>query len=292
MIQHSHVVSTDWLRRHQGAENLIILDASVFLDASENGERIFRSGLEAFQNEGHLPGARFADLFTEFSDPLSSLPFTRPSAAQFEEAAGRLGIDRDAHVIIYDNLIGQWSARLWWVFRTFGHPKVSVLNGGQKKFVREGGRLEVSLTPYRSTIYEAPEESRYLATQQDIVNILSGQRAGSLVCFLQPDDFSGAAKVRARPGHIPKSINLPFTNLIDPDTKLLLDPDKLRREFSKVANLDGELIVTYCGGGIASTLGALALASIGYANTLEYDGSLAEWSANPDLPMEIGRLER
>ena len=52
--------------------------------------------------------------------------------------------------------------------------------------------------------------------------------------------------------------------------------------------LEGELVVTYCGGGIASTLGALALDAIGYANTLEFDGSLAEWISDPSLPLIVG----
>lgn len=47
-------------------------------------------------------------------------------------------------------------------------------------------------------------------------------------------------------------------------------------------------MITYCGGGVASTLGALALAVLGYSNTAEYDGSLAEWVLDTTLPMEMG----
>jgi thiosulfate/3-mercaptopyruvate sulfurtransferase len=94
--------------------------------------------------------------------------------------------------------------------------------------------------------------------------------------------------VRSRAGHIPTSVNLPFTDLLNEADNTLRDAEELRAAFSSVVPLDGRLIVTYCGGGIASTLGALALAAIGYTNTLEYDGSLIEWISDPNAPMELG----
>jgi hypothetical protein len=50
--------------------------------------------------------------------------------------------------------------------------------------------------------------------------------------------------------------------------------------------------VTYCGGRIASTLGAPAFAVIGYQNSLEYDGSLAEWIDDGGHPMATGEGQR
>lgn len=288
MTLNSPLVSTHWLRNRLDGPDIVILDASVFLALTDNGTGVFRSGLDAFQQDGHLPRARFADLFTEFSDPSAALPFTRPSKEQFETAAGRLGITPDSHVVIYDNLIGQWAARLWWVFRTFGHRKVSVLDGGLRKYVNDGGELERVLAPHGHANYRVSGETRYLARQQDVADVIAGKRQGTLVCLLQPDDFAGTVSVRARPGHIPGSVNLPFNQLVDEEVNTLLDAERLRSMFAGAVPLDGGLIITYCGGGIASTLGALALAKLGYDNTLEYDGSLAEWSANPALPLEIG----
>ncbi len=46
-------------------------------------------------------------------------------------------------------------------------------------------------------------------------------------------------------------------------------------------------IITYCGGGIASTLTALALRLAGHQDVAVYDGSLREWAADPKLPLEL-----
>ncbi|MFG1480033.1 rhodanese-like domain-containing protein [Xanthobacter sp. V4C-4] len=290
MPKHFPLVSTDWLSDHLEDDGIVILDASVYLEpASREGERAeFRSGLDEYERQGHIPGARFADLFTQFSDPQAPYPFTRPTAAQFAAAAGRLGITRNAHVIVYDNLTNQWAARLWWVFRSYGHARVSVLDGGLRKYRGEGRRIEAGLSPYVKSSYPVPLPVNIVATTRDVLDLTEGRRAGQLICLLQEDDFTGRISARARPGHIPGSANLPFVTLLNEQDNTLRAAPELRARFQARTALGGELVVTYCGGGVASALGALALAVIGYDATLEYDGSLAEWTADPARPLELG----
>ncbi|WP_454918805.1 sulfurtransferase [Xanthobacter sediminis] len=284
------LVSTQWLADHLGDDDMVVLDASVYLDpARPDGARAeFRSGLDEYERQGHIPGARFADLFTQFSDPLAPFPFTRPPAAQFAAAAGRLGIGRTSRVVIYDNLANQWAARLWWVFRSYGHPQVSVLDGGFRKYRGEGHPIEHGLSPYAKVGYAVPGPVDIAASTQDVLDLVQGHRAGRLVCLLQKDDFAGRVSGRTRPGHIPGSANLPFAELMNERDNTLRAPDELRALFQARTALEGELVVTYCGGGVASALGALALAVVGYEATLEYDGSLAEWTADQTRPLELG----
>lgn len=114
MADFSHLVSTDWLDRHHHDRDVVVLDASVFLGPTANGRGRgdFRSGHRAFVDEGHIPGAQFADMFELFSDASGALPFTRPQREQFERAAGSLGIGANSRVVIYDALVGQWASRL------------------------------------------------------------------------------------------------------------------------------------------------------------------------------------
>lgn len=284
------LVSTPWLADHLGDDDVVVLDASVYLDpARPDGARAeFRSGLDEYERQGHIPGARFADLFTQFSDPFAPFPFTRPKARPFAEAASRLGIGRKSHVVIYDNLANQWAARLWWVFRSYGHQRVSVLDGGLRKYRGEGRPLESGLSPYVKSDYPVPLSVDIVATTRDVLDLVQGRRAGRLICFLPADDFAGRVSGRSRPGHIPGSANLPFVNLVNEQDNTLRAADELRALFRGRTTLEGELVVTYCGGGVASALGALALAVIGYDTTLEYDGSLAEWSADLARPLELG----
>jgi thiosulfate/3-mercaptopyruvate sulfurtransferase len=284
------LVSTEWLAAHLGDPDLVILEASIFLDTKNaSGRPEFRSGLGAFEADGRIPQSRFADLFFDYSDATAELPFTRPQQKQFVESATRSGIDATTTLVIYDRLVGQWAARLWWLFKTFGHQRVAVLDGGFKKWSAEGHQIETGqIWPHMPEKYQNFRDDLLLASKQDVEKIVLGEDRAALVCLLPEDDFTGAVSVRRRAGHIPGSVNLPFKTLLDPRTNALLPPDQLRAAFEAVVPLDGRKIVTYCGGGIASTLGALALSVIGYANAAEYDGSLAEWVEDTSLPMETG----
>lgn len=285
------LVSTQWLAAHRGDPDVVILESSIFLErgTASSPESKFRSGAIEFEMEGRIPGARFADLFRRFSDPDAPFPFTRPTTTHFAAATAALGIRANSKVVIYDRLAGQWASRLWWVFRSFGHADVSVLDGGFKKYRKEQLPIEKGPAfPFATAIYPTPLVQNFVAFQSDVKDVINGRREAALVCLLKQDDYSGAVSVRPRPGHIPGSVNLPFTHLLNDRDNTLRSPDALRNAFSSILPLDGRLIITYCGGGIASTLGALALASIGYTNTLEYDGSLIEWISDPDSPMELG----
>src|SRR6478609_5930060 len=113
----SPLVSTQWLADHLGTANLLVVDASVVAFTRPDGRGGYLSGHEQYLLEGHLPGAVFADLIEELSDPEGAYPFTRPDAERFAAAAGALGVGDDTTVIVYDSAVGQWASRLWWLFR-------------------------------------------------------------------------------------------------------------------------------------------------------------------------------
>src|SRR6187402_979739 len=98
----SPVVSTQWLADHLGADNLVVLDATVLPYTQPNGRSGFLSGHESYVVNGHIPGAVFADLMEELSDSDAVLPFTHQGPADFARAVGTLGIDNSTTVVVYD----------------------------------------------------------------------------------------------------------------------------------------------------------------------------------------------
>ena len=95
----SPLVSAQWLADHLGADGLLVVDASVVSYTQPNGKAGSLSGHEQYIADGHVPGALFADLIEEFSDPDGGYPFTRPDAARFAAAAGALGIGPETTVV-------------------------------------------------------------------------------------------------------------------------------------------------------------------------------------------------
>ncbi len=94
------------------------------------------------------------------------------------------------------------------------------------------------------------------------------------------------------------NLDRPDLRILDCSVALRTAPDGTptfvaAREESQAAHVAGGVFVDVlgelCGGaGIAASSDALALTLIGAPNAAVYDGSLAEWAADPELPLERG----
>ena len=265
------LVSTQWLADHLGAESLVVLDASVANYTRPDGKTGYTSGHELYLLEGHIPGAIFADVIDEFSDPEGSHPFTRPDAARFAAAAGALGIDNGTTVVVYDTAVGQWAARVWWLFRAFGYDDVAVLDGGLTSWRAEDRALDIGHVEPRPREFDAVERPELWADKAFVEGVLAGEHEAALVCATPPQDFEKR--------HIPGSTSAPAARLVDRERRTYLDRDGLAGVLAPA--LGSPHIVTYCGGGIAAASAALALTLLGEKSVAVYDGSLNEWAADP-----------
>jgi thiosulfate/3-mercaptopyruvate sulfurtransferase len=282
------LVSTAWLSRRLADPDLVVIDASVLKDEDARGNRIWRSGRSAFETAGHIPGARFADLIADFSDPDAPHAFTRPGTGRFAGAAGKLGLSNRARIVAYDNTTGIWAARLWWLLRAFGHDHAAVLDGGLTAWVAESRPLERGPGAANPTRFTARERPGCFVDGSDVLAVVEGRAAGLLACVLRPPVFAGVERRYARPGHIPGSLNLPYEDLLGPDNRLSAI-DVLRERLAPLIESDQRRFILYCGGGATAAGTALVLSYLGAHDVAVYDGSLAEWSADPTLPMVFGR---
>ncbi|KQX07508.1 MULTISPECIES: sulfurtransferase [unclassified Leifsonia] len=284
----ANLTSAQWLADHLGAEDLVVLDATVLDVASPAGGRAWLSGYDQYLVDGHIPGALFAEVLEEFSDQAGRFAFTRPGAEQFAAAVAALGIGVDSTVVVYDTSIGQWASRLWWLFRSFGFEKVSVLDGGLTNW-RAGDRpLEFGHVPAGSVAPDAAFEATVLpgfwADKADVEAVVAGHHDATLVCSLPPSDFAGQTGTRPRRGHIPGSVNVPSGRLVQRDDRTLVRAEALTERLAP-ATESGTPVILYCGAGIAAALGALALTLDGRTDVAVYDGSLGEWSADSEAPL-------
>ena len=277
------VVSTQWLADHLGADKLVILDASAILAALPNGKPAYLTGHDAYLFDGHIPGAYFAELIEVFTDPSGPYPFTRPSAELFAVAAASVGVDNNTTVVVYDSAVGQWAARLWWLFRTFGFDRVAVLDGGFKKWTAEERETDIGHVEPPVGSFEVNERPELWVDKAYVERVVSGEVEAALVCGLPPKEFTGEAGYRSRPGHIPGSVSIPASRLVDRDSNAFLGGDALREKFAPV--LSAPQVIAYCSAGVASASDALALTLLGYRNVAIFDGSLAEWVADAAAPV-------
>ncbi len=236
----------------------------------------------------HIPGAvRFN--IDDIADKASPFPHMIPSSEFFSQKVSQLGIDNDSHVIAYDSEgMASAACRVWWMFRLFGHDKVSVLNGGIHKWKAEQrptSNKPVRPAPAKFTASYRPELFRDV--DQMLKNIETGTDqvidTRSLLRFQGKVPEPWASH---KTGHIPGSLHMLFSDLIDPETRCLLPEDQQREKFKEI-NFDFERPTSvYCGSGITACVTALSLFLLGYPEAAVYVGSWAEWGVHPDTPVE------
>jgi len=280
------LVSTDWLARQLGASDLRVLDCTVYLRRGDDGRMRAESGRQTYL-EGHVPGAGFADLPGDLSDRATVLRFMMPPAEQFAEAMSSYGVGEDTRVVLYDRATNAWAARIWWMLRAFGFDDAAVLDGGWKKWTREGRAVstETPITPRGSFVARARAD--LIVSRDDVLRAIE-DGATCVVNALSEEQHRGdGPNSYGRLGRIPSSVNVPSASLVDPETNAYLPLEQLRARFEAVGATTAP-VITYCGGGIAASSDAFVLSLLGVEQVAVYDGSLSEWAADPALPLEVG----
>ncbi len=274
------LVATEWLAEHIGAPDVRPVDASWYMPAMNRDAK-------AEYEARHIPGAVFFDI-DEIADTESGLPHTLPSAEKFSARVRRLGLGDGARIVVYDGAGLFSAARVWWMFRIFGHDDVAVLDGGLPKWLGEGRPTESDPPIPRERHFTArvntplvrdleQMKANLAAAREQVVDVRSaGRFAGT-----EPEPWP-----ELRGGHIPGSLNLPFERLLDADSGAMLPVEEIAARFEEAGVDLARPVVATCGSGVTAGILALGLHLLGHRDYAVYDGSWSEWGGRADTPVE------
>lgn len=283
----SPLVGTAWLGANLDRPDLRILDCSVVMRTAVDGTYTFAPAREEWE-AAHIPGGAFVDVLGELCDKASPLPMMMPPVQTFADVMERLGVGEGSYVVLYDRSNHAWAARVWWMLRACGFDAAAVLDGGFRKWHDEGRPTSREPARYpRGRFVPRPRPELFVG--RDTVLAALDRPDVVLVNALSPEDHRGDAVTRRpRSGRIPGSRNVYCQSLLDPKTNAFRPIEELEQLFAAAGALGAAQTITYCGAGIAASSDALALTLLGAPNVAVYDGSLAEWAADPELPLERG----
>ncbi|CAG8960521.1 hypothetical protein HYFRA_00008241 [Hymenoscyphus fraxineus] len=265
------------------APRTVALCASWFLPNDE------RNGLDTFR-KARIPSSRFFDL-DKVCDKRSPYPHMLPSASTFAKAMSGLGIRRDDTVVVYDSAeLGIFSApRVGWTLKAFGHESVHVLNNF-KLWIEEGFPVESGeFWDVDTCAYPIPEfDSSKLVEFEEVKEIAQdwnkeGAEGVQILDARSQGRWSGKEKEPREgleSGHMPGSISMPVSELLDPVKKTLLPAEQLRKIFEKKGVDPKKPIISSCGTGVTAAVIDAALQEAGYEEKGRrvYDGSWTEWA--------------
>jgi thiosulfate/3-mercaptopyruvate sulfurtransferase len=238
--------------------------------------RILDARLPDSYAEGHIPSALHIDL-AALRTHKGGVDGMLIESDAFAAIMGRLGIDQDTGVVIYDDYYGQLAARIAWSLRRFGHDSVALLDGGWDAWEADG--LPVSAdTPQ-------PTPTRFTPTLAD--GILA-EHEWVREHLHAPDVLllDVRADAEYHKGHLPDAVLWNWENGIAPDSTFRADD--VLPELARVGVTPDKEIVTYCQSGMRAAHTYWLLRQLGFERVRMYDGSWAEWSYREGNKLHAG----
>jgi len=274
------LVSTEWLNKN--LSKVKIFDASWHMPNSN------RNAYKEFLNK-HILGAMFWNI-DEHSEKDSPFPHMLPNSDYWIRMLCSFGIKNDDYIIVYDFSDVHSACRLWFSLKYFGHKKVSVLDGGMKKWLKENrftsdkitkdiGKFSYLDKTNIKNKYKVSENFDWVKKKEQIDENIKNNLF-TLVDARSRERFKGKAeepRPNLKKGCIPGSKNIPFQDCIDSTTNAFKKKSELIKIF-KENDIDYlKSNVFMCGSGVTACVLGLAYFLISDKNAVIYDGSFAEW---------------
>jgi thiosulfate/3-mercaptopyruvate sulfurtransferase len=225
-----------------------------------------------------------------------------PTPEQFGRQVSQLGISNSDNLVIYDTYGIGPACRVYWTFKVFGHENVSVMDGGLGKWVRENRKVVSAVTDpvfevfirqdflllVQQCEYNATFNQKIVKTYEDIVSNIT-QKEYQVLDARPAGRFNGTDP-EPRPnlpnGHIPNSISLPSSSVMDPNTFEMLPKEKLL-ELLKARNVDlSKPVINSCGSGVTASVLYFTLEYLGARDISVYDGSWTEYASKEGSVIE------
>ena len=237
--------------------------------------------------KGHIAGAVYLDysLIISGEKPVMG---RLPEITKLNHALSSIGLNKDSHVIAYDDEGGGKAARLIWTLHSLGHNNASILDGGLISWANEGHPLSTEPVVATPSDFQSEITEDYLAHRQYIIEHLEDDKV-ALLDARSIQEYTGEKAFATRGGHIPGAIRYEWTDVMDKNHNMrLLADDVIQAQLNELGLTPDKEIICYCHTHHRSALSYLVLRKLGYPNVKGYPSSWSDWGNQADTPIETG----
>ncbi|MBK4722531.1 sulfurtransferase [Azospirillum sp. YIM DDC1] len=269
------LVDSAWLKGALDRPDLVVLDV-----------RTPPSG-------GFIPGSIHSDYAKAgWRATVDGVPGLLPETAVLEGLIGGLGIGNGDHVVLVASGLSAAdmgnATRVYWTFKTLGHDRVSVLDGGFAAWSDAGNPVATTAATRSAAAFTAaPRED--LRAPLPVVAAAVADGSVPLLDSRSAEQFEGKAKSpQARvPGTLPGAVLIENGAFYSAAGKRFLPADAVKALADQAGA--GDATITFCNTGHLASVAWFALSELaGIDGVRLYDGSMSEWTADPARPVKNG----
>lgn len=274
-----NIVTLGWLAENLGDPNMVIVDCRFILGQPDAGRIAYE--------EGHIPGAVYADLEKDLSGPVREHGGRHPlpDMGPFSQWLGELGIDKHTTVVAYDDQGGAMASRFWWMVRFLGHEGVFILDTGFTQWKNAGYPVSTEITAPDAKHFIPSVKTQMLISVHDVQHKLGQPGVVLLDSREQPRYLGLQEPIDKAAGHIPGAINSFWKDSLNANGRWK-DANEHASRFEHL-NKEDEIIV-YCGSGVTACPNVLSLQEAGFPNVKLYLGSWSDWISYGENPIATG----
>jgi len=280
-MSYQTIISVEELKQNLDKHDWYIFDCRFLLKDPAGGLTKF--------NQGHIPGAQFADMDKDLSSAMTAISGRHPLPDPNDLIAKlkNWGVNNSSQIICYDDMSGAFAARMWWLLKWLGHDDVAVLDGGIERWTANGLPLETDVQSKSAGTFNAQANDDMWVDVNFVQQELEQGNIHLLDARSEERFTAKDAKTDPVAGHVPGAKSFPFAGNLT-QQGVFRTADEINQRFSSMLGDNQTQVINMCGSGVTACHNLLAMSIAGLPMTRLYVGSWSEWIKEKSRPVATG----